>query len=133
MSFQPTSMSLLMCTSPLKEYQKACMPPKHKSHLHRQKWHMHILRLLARNGNVKMHFPHSSALQNYLLALAAVSMRNVNSLTEGGTRQRPDRQGMKALYVPSNNHSRLHFWIFGLSLTADVRITKFKIPLGKAK
>lgn len=58
-------------------------------------------------------------------------MRNVNRLTEGGARQKPDKQskGMKALKIPSNNHSGLHFWMFGLSLTADVRIIKFKTLL----
>lgn len=36
---------------------------------------------------------------------------------------------MKALKPPSNNHSALHFWMFGLSLTADVRIIKLKTLL----
>lgn len=55
--FQPISMSLLLCPSPLREYQKAHMSPECKSHLNGLKWHINVISLLVRNGNVN--FPHS--------------------------------------------------------------------------
>lgn len=118
-------MSLLLCTSPFKECQKAPMPPEYSPISTDWKGIWRLPGSLHRMGTWTWTSLIHSAPKPPVLA--AVSMRRVNNLswqTESGNEE--------ALKLPSDNHSGLHFWMFGLSRTADVRIIKFKTA-GEAK
>lgn len=120
--FQPIT-SYSCCALP---YSKSSHATRAQSHRHWLKGHMKVTRLPARNGNMNMNSPHSFCSPKPPV-LAVVSMRE---LTIWYDKQESGNE--EALKLPSDNHSGLHFWMFGLSRTADVRIIKFKTA-GKAK